>query len=78
MAGNREMGSLRSSGDRIEGYTRMHGLMSYRRFGRVRSLRSERANDQAEWTFGLYVATEPWLELGRCVATERSTCSVAA
>uniref|UniRef100_A0A0D3BCE4 Uncharacterized protein n=1 Tax=Brassica oleracea var. oleracea TaxID=109376 RepID=A0A0D3BCE4_BRAOL len=30
----------------------MHGLMSYRRFGRARSLRS----DRAEWTFGRYVA----------------------
>ncbi|KAF2561874.1 hypothetical protein F2Q70_00018113 [Brassica cretica] len=47
----------------------MHGLMSYRRFGRARSLRS----DREEWTFGRYVATEPWLELGRFVATERST-----
>ncbi|KAF2559766.1 hypothetical protein F2Q68_00015251 [Brassica cretica] len=38
----------------------MHGLMSYRHFGRARSLRS----DRAEWTFGRYVATELWLELG--------------
>ncbi|KAF2594109.1 hypothetical protein F2Q70_00043744 [Brassica cretica] len=52
----------------------MHGLMSYRRFGRARSLRS----DRAEWAFGRYVATELWLELGRYVATERSTCLVAA
>ncbi|WZZ69990.1 hypothetical protein YC2023_081360 [Brassica napus] len=62
----------------------MHGLMSYRGFGRARSLRSDRASawslrsDRAEWTFGRYVATEPWLELGRYVATERSTCLVAA
>ncbi|KAF3502207.1 hypothetical protein F2Q69_00041909 [Brassica cretica] len=52
----------------------MHGLMSYRRFGRVWSLRS----DRAEWMFGRYVETDPWLELGRYVATERSTRSVAA
>ncbi|KAF3536690.1 hypothetical protein F2Q69_00024712 [Brassica cretica] len=44
----------------------MHGLMSYRRFGRARSLRS----DRAEWTLGRYVATELWLELGRDIATE--------
>ncbi|KAF3583629.1 hypothetical protein F2Q69_00028874 [Brassica cretica] len=67
----------------------MHGLMSYRRFGRARSLRSDRTlvrarslrsdranaraqararslrSDRAEWTFGLYVATKLWLELGR-------------
>ncbi|KAF2596168.1 hypothetical protein F2Q68_00010009 [Brassica cretica] len=85
-SGEREMGSLRSSGDSIEGKTIMHGLMSYRRFRRARSLRSDRAlararslcSDRAEWTFGRYVATEPWLELGRYVATERSTCLVAA
>ncbi|KAF3487979.1 hypothetical protein F2Q69_00054232 [Brassica cretica] len=52
----------------------MHGLMSYRRFGRTRSLHS----DRAEWTLGRYVASELWLELGLYVATERSTCSVAA
>ncbi|KAF3539017.1 hypothetical protein F2Q69_00023965 [Brassica cretica] len=39
----------------------MHGLMSYRRFGRAWSLRSDRA----------------WLELGRYVAAERDRCSVA-
>ncbi|KAF2553003.1 hypothetical protein F2Q68_00033900 [Brassica cretica] len=33
------LGSLRSSEDSIEGLTRMHGLMSYRRFG----IRSDRA-----------------------------------
>ncbi|KAF2533056.1 hypothetical protein F2Q70_00029980 [Brassica cretica] len=43
----REMGSLWSSGDSIGGYTRMHGLMSYRRFGRARSLCSDRASAQA-------------------------------
>ncbi|KAF2548412.1 hypothetical protein F2Q70_00020559 [Brassica cretica] len=52
----------------------MHELMSYRCFGRARSLRS----DRVEWTFGRYVATELWLELGRYVATERITCLVAA
>ncbi|KAF2572226.1 hypothetical protein F2Q70_00003492 [Brassica cretica] len=36
----------------------MHGLMSYRRFGRARLLRS----DRAEQTLGRYVATE--LRLG--------------
>ncbi|KAF3501018.1 hypothetical protein F2Q69_00043291 [Brassica cretica] len=39
----------------------MHGFVSYRRFGKVRSLRSGRA----------------WLELGRYVATEPCSCSVA-
>ncbi|KAF3484550.1 hypothetical protein F2Q69_00053019 [Brassica cretica] len=73
-SGEREMGSLRSSGDSIEGKTIMHGLMSYRRFGRARSLRS----DRAEWKFGRYLATEAWLKLSRYVATERSTCLVAA
>ncbi|KAF3577860.1 hypothetical protein DY000_02034111 [Brassica cretica] len=52
----------------------MHGLMSYPRFGKAWSLRS----DRAEWTFGRYVATELWLKLGCYVATERSTCLVAA
>ncbi|KAL0753221.1 hypothetical protein Bca101_090889 [Brassica carinata] len=74
----------------------MHGLMSYRRFGRAqslhsdqtlvraRSLRSDRASarslrsDRAEWAFGCYAVTELWLELGRYVATERSTRLVAA
>ncbi|KAF3512876.1 hypothetical protein F2Q69_00005807 [Brassica cretica] len=45
--------------------TRTHGLMSYRRFGRARSLRSDRAlararflcNDRAEHAFGCCVAT---------------------
>ncbi|KAF2604907.1 hypothetical protein F2Q70_00025608 [Brassica cretica] len=36
------MGSLRYSGDSIEGWTRMHGLMSFRRFGRARSLHNDR------------------------------------
>ncbi|KAF2587332.1 hypothetical protein F2Q70_00035233 [Brassica cretica] len=44
----------------------MHGLMSYRRFGRARSLRS----DRAERTLGRCVATELRLGLGRYVATE--------
>ncbi|KAF3533032.1 hypothetical protein DY000_02040914 [Brassica cretica] len=51
----------------------MHGLMSYRRFGRTRSLRS----DRAERTLGRYVATKLRLELGRYVATERKERSVA-
>uniref|UniRef100_A0A0D2ZQ66 Uncharacterized protein n=1 Tax=Brassica oleracea var. oleracea TaxID=109376 RepID=A0A0D2ZQ66_BRAOL len=58
----------------------MHGLMSYRRFGRARSLCSDRTlvlarslrSDRAEWTFGRYVATELWLEIDRNVATKRS------
>ncbi|KAF3572988.1 hypothetical protein F2Q69_00058758 [Brassica cretica] len=52
--GKHEMGSLRSSGDSIEGYTRMHGFVSYRRFGRARSLRSERVRR----TLGRYIATK--------------------
>ncbi|KAF2587658.1 hypothetical protein F2Q70_00035974 [Brassica cretica] len=52
----------------------MHGLMSYQRFGRARSLRS----DRAERTLGRYVATELWLELGCYAATERNRRSVAA
>ena len=58
------MGSLRSSEDSIEGLTRMHGQMSYRRFGRARSLRSDRAKRTLE--LGRYVATE---QNGRSVAT---------
>ncbi|KAF2533206.1 hypothetical protein F2Q70_00029696 [Brassica cretica] len=38
----------------------MHGFMSYRHFGRVRSLRS----DRAVCVLGRYVATEPWLVRG--------------
>ncbi|KAF2605443.1 hypothetical protein F2Q70_00025597 [Brassica cretica] len=66
----------------------MHGLMSYRRFRRARSLRSDRAlarararslrSDRAERTLGCYVATKLWLELGCHAATERNTRSVAA
>ncbi|KAF3509755.1 hypothetical protein F2Q69_00007132 [Brassica cretica] len=44
----------------------MHGFVSYRRFGRARSLR----NDQAVCVLGRYVGTELWLELGLYVATE--------
>ncbi|KAF2608441.1 hypothetical protein F2Q68_00044158 [Brassica cretica] len=63
----------------------MHGFVSYRRFGKVRSLRS----DRAVYVLGryVYVATKPcpwslrrdraWLELGRYVATEPCACSVA-
>ncbi|KAF3573495.1 hypothetical protein F2Q69_00059390 [Brassica cretica] len=40
----------------------MHGFVSYRHFGKVRSLRS----DRAVYVLGRYVATE----LGRYVATE--------
>ncbi|KAL0649545.1 hypothetical protein Bca4012_092236 [Brassica carinata] len=64
----------------------MHGLMSYRRFGRAQSLHSDQTlvrarslrSDRAEWAFGCYAVTELWLELGRYVATERSTRFVAA
>ncbi|KAF3509531.1 hypothetical protein F2Q69_00005562 [Brassica cretica] len=62
--GKHEMGSLRSSGDSIEGLTRMHGFVSYRCFGRARSLRSNRAGRTLE--VGRYVATE---RDGRWVAT---------
>ncbi|KAF3573370.1 hypothetical protein F2Q69_00059183 [Brassica cretica] len=44
----------------------MHGFVSYRRSGRVRSLR----NDRAAYVLGRYVATELRLELVRYVATE--------
>ncbi|KAF3540149.1 hypothetical protein F2Q69_00022273 [Brassica cretica] len=44
----------------------MHGLMLYRRFGRARSPRS----DRAEQTLDLYVATKLRLEFGRFVATK--------
>ncbi|KAF2599268.1 hypothetical protein F2Q68_00011613 [Brassica cretica] len=40
----------------------MHGLMSYRRFGRARSLRS----DRAEWTLGRYNSNEAYLGNIRC------------
>ncbi|KAF2582683.1 hypothetical protein F2Q68_00006503 [Brassica cretica] len=56
------------------GEREMGSLRSDRTLVRARSLRSDRAG----WAFGLYVATELWLELGRYVATERSTCLVAA
>ncbi|KAF3559021.1 hypothetical protein F2Q69_00013114 [Brassica cretica] len=70
----------------------MHGFVSYRRSGRVRSLR----NDRAAYVLGRYVATElglssiatrvharslrsdqAWLELDRYVATEPCVRSVA-
>ena len=44
----------------------MHGFVSYRRYGRARSL----CNDQAVCVLGRYIATELWLELGRYVATK--------
>ncbi|WZY87066.1 hypothetical protein YC2023_033450 [Brassica napus] len=59
----------------------MHGLVSSRRFGRARSLRSDRGSDRvlararslhsdrAGRTLGRYVATELWLGLGCYVAT---------
>ncbi|KAF2549677.1 hypothetical protein F2Q70_00021662 [Brassica cretica] len=51
----------------------MHGLVSYRRFGRALSLRS----DRTERMLIRYVTTDLWLELGRYVATERNGRSVA-
>ncbi|CAN6814189.1 unnamed protein product [Brassica oleracea] len=39
----------------------MHGLMSYRRFGRARSLPRSLRSDRAEWAFGRYHA------FGHCV-----------
>ncbi|KAF3570719.1 hypothetical protein F2Q69_00059025 [Brassica cretica] len=60
--GKHEMGSLRSSGDSIEGWTRMHGLMSYRRFGRARSLRSDRASARAR-----SLRSDPFRALVRCL-----------
>ncbi|KAF3533239.1 hypothetical protein DY000_02040208 [Brassica cretica] len=67
----------------------MHGLMSYRRVGRARSVRSDRAFVPLGRTLGHYIATELWLELdhyvatelrlelGRYIATERNGRSVA-
>ncbi|KAF3598786.1 hypothetical protein F2Q69_00036421 [Brassica cretica] len=52
----------------------MHGIMSYRRLRRARSLRS----DRAERTLGRYAATELRLGLGRYIVTEQNTRSVAA
>ncbi|KAF2562003.1 hypothetical protein F2Q70_00014876 [Brassica cretica] len=48
----------------------MHGLMSYRRFGRARarSLRSDRASARA-LELGRYVGTELLLELSSSVTT---------
>ncbi|KAF3563792.1 hypothetical protein DY000_02016742 [Brassica cretica] len=65
MAGNREMGSLRSSGDSIEGdrtLVRARSLRSDRAPARTPSLHGDRApararslrSDRAEWTFGRY------------------------
>ncbi|KAF3521289.1 hypothetical protein F2Q69_00050035 [Brassica cretica] len=73
MAGNREMGSLRSSRDSIEEWTRTHGLTSYRCFGRAQSLRSDRALARAR-----SLRSDRASELGRYVATKRNMCSVAA
>ena len=68
----------------------MHGFMLYRRFGRVRSLRNDRAahSDRSWLEFGRYVVTDrvrarslrsnrSWLELGRYVPTELGSNSVA-
>ncbi|KAF2588449.1 hypothetical protein F2Q70_00039533 [Brassica cretica] len=62
----------------------MHGLVSYRRFGRARLLRS----DRAEWTLDRYVATELGSSsvatdreertLGRYVANEPGSTPVAS
>ncbi|KAF2591888.1 hypothetical protein F2Q70_00038438 [Brassica cretica] len=51
----------------------MHGFVSYRRSGRVQSLR----NDRAAFVPGRYVATELRLKLGHYVETEQYACSVA-
>ncbi|KAF2572413.1 hypothetical protein F2Q70_00002213 [Brassica cretica] len=52
----------------------MHGLMSYRRFGRARSLRSDRARRQLT----CLVERDAVEKLGRYVATERNGRSVRA
>ncbi|KAF2566022.1 hypothetical protein F2Q70_00025236 [Brassica cretica] len=58
MAGDHEMGSLRSSGDSIEGDRAIaRSIARYVATGRL---------------LGRYVATELHLELGRYVATERT------
>ncbi|KAF3552070.1 hypothetical protein DY000_02006345 [Brassica cretica] len=50
----------------------MHGFVSYQRFGKVRSLRSDRA-----WLeLGRFVATEPCAWLSRYVATKLDFCVV--
>ncbi|KAF3577286.1 hypothetical protein DY000_02033823 [Brassica cretica] len=46
--------------------------MSYRRFERARSLRSDRALARARSLRSDRALAEPWLELGRYVATERN------
>ncbi|KAL0645390.1 hypothetical protein Bca4012_043681 [Brassica carinata] len=43
----------------------MHGFVSYRRFGRARSLRNDQAVDRAVCVLGLYVATELGLSVVR-------------
>ncbi|KAF2558726.1 hypothetical protein F2Q68_00017028 [Brassica cretica] len=46
----------------------MHGFVSYRRSGRVRSLR----NDRAAYVLGRYVATEPCA----CSVATHTVCSL--
>ncbi|KAL0773439.1 hypothetical protein Bca101_038590 [Brassica carinata] len=66
-------------------WTIVRSLCSDRALARARSLRSDRAlarawslrSDRAGRSFGLYVATGLWLELGRYEATERDDRSVA-
>ena len=67
-----EMSLLRSSGDSIKEYMRMNGFVSYRRFGKARSLR----NDRNVHVLGRYVATKLGSELGRYVATVPWACSI--
>ncbi|KAF3598373.1 hypothetical protein F2Q69_00034316 [Brassica cretica] len=50
----------------------MHGFVSYRRFGKVWSLRSDRA-----WPELGLRSDRAWLEFGRYVATELGWSSVA-
>ncbi|KAF3569693.1 hypothetical protein F2Q69_00060246 [Brassica cretica] len=57
--------------------TRMHGLMSYRRFGRARSLRSDRTNARSLRSDRTNARSLRRLELGCYVATKRNGRSVA-
>ena len=60
-----EMVQLRSSGDSIKKYTRMHGFASYRHFEKARSLR----NNQNVHVLGHYIVTKLGSELGHYIAT---------